>query len=693
MALQLLEHQLPTIAAMQKHFRSRETVKWLDRDVHPPIVCNASVSSGKSIMIAALAMAVRKAAINAAKPRSVFVLVIQRQGELCMQNSEAAWQFNDDSKLLNNSLFSASCGKVKSTHFQVVYATEGTLSRALGFGVKAAEGEEDAPRKCQYRFSMYTAEELAKTPEQRALMKKFHPDLIMWDEGHQIPYDNPDSMAVKILNHFYDCKPAMRLACFSGSCFRGTESIVGDTPQHLWKKFACIKQDDPDYPAGGVGDGVITTEFMIEQGWVVPPTFGYPDDTEKQYDFSHIVPSGWEYSEAEMDAVVSDHEKLLAVCQDMIEKTAERKGVLVFAATQRHARQIAAAMKSLGVDPDTIGVITDKTKDKDRRRILDEAKTGAIKYTINVAVLTTGVNVPYWDTLVFMRPIGSLVLLIQAIGRVLRLLILDGEVPMFERSNLFGLTADDRLELIAASSKPDALVMDYAGVMDTMGHLYENQILDQAELEKAKKEKKDLIECPKCMADHNIQTMNSPSARRCIGMTGRDPLTGAAQRCDHFWHFRLCPGCMTQNDQVARECRSCKRMLIDPNAALNNKHYVDGESIPVRSMTAGAGSGGKFFVRYELSTGDTPIEIFYPHVGSDPQKKKVNTAIWAKFVDQLPIDSRSKFRLKAMKASTVAENLELIPVPNEISARKKGERWTVGRRWYAEAENFMEASA
>lgn len=671
----LLEHQLPVIAAMQKHFRSREMVTWRDREIHPPIVCNASVSSGKSILIAALALAVRKAAINSSKPRSVFVLVIQRQGELCSQNSEAAWAFNDESKLLNNSLFSASCGKVKSTHFQVVYATEGTLSRALGFGVKAKDGEEPEAPKPQYRFSPYTAEELAKTPEQRALMKKFHPDLIMWDEGHQIPYDNPDSMAVKILSHFYDCKPAMRLACFSGSCFRGTESIVGDTPQHLWRKFASIKPDDPDYPEGGVGDGVISTEFMIEQGWVVPPNFGYPDDADKQYDFSHLNPNGWEYDEAEMDAVVSDHQKLLAVCSDVIEKSASRKGVLIFAATQRHARQIAAAMKDLGVDPDTIGVITEKTKDKDRRRILDQAKTGVIKYTINVAVLTTGVNVPWWDTLVFMRPIGSLVLLIQAIGRVLRLLILDGEVPMFERSNLFGLTAADRLELIAASSKPDALVMDYADVMNTLGHLYDNQILEQAELEKAKKEKKDLIECPKCMADLGIQTMNSPSARRCIYRNDN------GERCEHFWHFRLCPGCMTQNDQVARECRSCRRMLIDPNAALNNKSYSEGESIPVRSMKVGHGSGGKLWFRYELSTGDTPMEIFYPHAG---ENKKVNNIIWGKFVDALPIDQRSRLRLRAMKAETVMENIDLIPVPAEISARKKGSRWTIGRRRYAE---------
>lgn len=672
----LLEHQLPVVAAMQKHFRSREMTKWGDLEIHPPIVCNASVSSGKSVIIAALTLAVRKAAVQSAKPRSVLVLIIQRQSELCLQNSGAAWDFNDETKLLNNSLFSASCGKIKSTHFQVVYATEATLSRALGFGMKDKEGDEPGASKCQYRFSPYTAEEMLKTPEQRALMRKHHPDLILWDEGHQIPYENPDSMAVKILRHFYGCKPMMRLACFSGSCFRGTESIVGNTPDHLWKRFAKITPDDPDYPEGGVGDGIITTEMMVSEGWIVPPTFGYPDSEEKQYDFSHLNPVGWDYDEAEMDAIVSDHEKLLAVCSDMIEKAAPRKGVLIFCATQRHARQTAAALKALGVDPDTVGVITDRTKNKDRIRILEEAKTGKIKYTINVAVLTTGINCPYWDTLVFLRPIGSLVLLIQAIGRVLRLLISDGEVPMFERSNLFGFTAADRLELIAASSKPDALVLDFAGVMDTLGALYENQILEQADLDKAKKENKDLIMCPEC-DKAGRGTMNSPTARRCIY---RDP---QGVRCEYFYHFRLCPSCDTKNDQVARECRSCRRMLIDPNAVLNNKSYSDGESIPVRSMKAGHGSGGKLWFRYELSTGDTPMEIFYPHAGDN---KKVNNITWGKFVDALPIDQRSRFRLRAMKAETVMENIDLIPVPTELSARKKGSRWTIGRRRYAEQE-------
>jgi len=636
----LLSFQKPAVTALCRHFRSRETAKFGDRDIHPPIIVSASVSSGKSVMLAECAKAIRDS--GELKRRTVFILVIQRQGLLCSQNSEAAWSID-----LNNSIFSASCGNRKSTHYQVVYATEGTLARALE----------------QYRFSPWTEEELQKTPEWRVSARKFHPDLILIDEGHQVPFEDPGSQYMRTLLHFYDCKPHMRLACMTGSPFRGTTSIVGDTPQHLWKKVASIEPDDPEYPEGGVGNGIISTEFMIEQGWVVAPQFGFPDDENTHYDFSHLSTETWDYPEAELDAAVSDKGMCLAICADFVRKTRVRKGVLIFASTQRHTRQIAAALKLIGVDPEQIGVIIDSTSQKEQTRILEAAKAGKLKFVINVGVLTTGVNVPWWDTIVLMRPIAAIVLLIQAIGRILRLLIEKGDMPMVERD---ALTAELRKMLIAASGKPDSLVLDYAGVMDVLGALYENPVLEMAELEKAKKEGKDLIECPKCA------TMNSPNARRCIGGT-------IADRCDHFWHFRLCPGCMTQNDQVARECRSCKRMLIDPNAALNNKHYVDGESIPVRSMKAGHGSGGKLWFRYELSTGETPIDIFYPHAGAN---KKVNNIIWAKFVDALPIDQRSKIRLRAMKASTVIENIDLIPVPIEVSARKKGEKWTLGKRKY-----------
>lgn len=644
----LLSHQKPVVAALTKHFRTRQTTKFGERDIHPPVIVSASVSSGKSVMIAECAKAVKDAALAKERPSTVFVMVIQNQGLLCEQNAAAAWDIG-----LNNSVFSASCGGRKSTHYSVVYGTIGTIARALE----------------TYRFSAYTPEELELSPERRFRLGKWFPDLILIDEVHQVPFENPESQYMKVIDHFYAQKPHMRMAGMTGSPFRGTSSIVGTTDGHLWKAVASIDPSDPDYPDAAVGNGVISTEFSADQGWILTPIFDYPEDGDNHYDFSSLAAEDWAYPEAELDAAVSDKELCLSICADFVRKTANRKGVLIFAATKRHTRQIAAALKLLGVEPDQIGVITENTPQNEQKRILEAAKAGKLKFTINVSVLTTGVNVAQWDTVVFMRPIASIVLLIQAIGRILRLLILDGDMPMLERD---ALTAEMRKLLIAASSKPDALVLDYAGVMDALGHLYENPFLEMAELDKAKKENLELIECPQCA------TMNSPHARRCVGGTIQN-------RCDWFWSFRECPGCGTKNDCVARECRNqeCRRLLSDPNASLTSKHYTENESIPVRSMKAGHGAGGKLWFRYELSTGETPMEIFYPHAGAN---KKVNNIIWAKFVDALPIDQRSKIRLRAMKASTVIENMDLIPQPIEISARKKGSKWTIGRRKYQAVE-------
>lgn len=650
----LLSFQKPAVAALCRHFRTKATAKFGERDVHPPIIVSASVSSGKSVMLAEVAKSIQDAnlAKNAQTGKqgkiTVTIMVIQRQGLLCSQNSDAAWSIG-----LQNSIFSASC-KVKSTHFRVVYGTEGTLSRALD----------------QYRFLPWTEEELDRSPEwiEQAAKSKFHPDVILIDEVHQVPFEQTDSQYMKVLEHFYDIKPNMRLAGMTGSPFRGIQSIIGDSPQHLWKKVASIEPGDPDFPEGGVGNGIISTEFMINQGWVVGPIFGYPDDADAHYDFSHLVTETWDYQEHELDAAVSDKELCLKICADFIKKTADRKGVLIFASTQRHTRQISAALKLLGVDPDQIGVITEKTKQKEQTRILELAKAGKMKFVINVMVLTTGINCAWWDTVVFMRPIAAIVLLIQAIGRILRLLIEDGDMPMVERD---ALTAELRKLIIQASGKPDALVLDYAGCMDALRDLYDNPVLEQAELEKAKKEKKDLITCPIC------ETLNSPNARRCIN---RDDM---GNRCEWFWHSRNCPSCGTQNDQVARECRNqeCRRLLVDPNAALSGKHYTDGESIPVRAMKVESGRGGKLMIRFDLADGRQPQLIYYPHAGKQPA---LNSKIWKGFVKMLPISDRDAFRLGAMKAETIMQNLHLIPVPTEVSVRENKGRWTCGRMKFDE---------
>lgn len=616
----LLSFQKPAVAALVKHMRTKASIKWNGMEIHPPICLSASVSAGKSVMQAELAMMM----ISAGKKKGnrIRVLVIQVQSELALQNSDAAWDIG-----LENSTYSASLDS-KSTYHDVVYTTIGTLANALD--------------------SDFTADE-------------FRPDIIIIDEGHQVPYENLDSQYMKALTHFYRINKHLRVICLSGSLFRSSETIIGE----YWNLMASIERHDPLYPEGGVGDGQITTEFMLDQGWVTPPQFGWPEHEEDSYDFSGISPrsGSWEFSEAELDERTSDFKKLLTIMAEVVERSKDRMGVLIFAATQRHTGQVAKALSMLGVADSDIGVIIDSTGTKERTSILSRAKDRKCKFTINVGVLTTGVNVSAWDTLVFLRPIAELVLLIQAIGRVLRLLFGEGTPGMVERDSL---SAEERHALIAGSEKPFSLILDYAGVMDRLGHLYENPILERAEKEHAKK-KNELIDCPDCGEQNSIH------ARRCVGVSH-------GVRCEYFWQSRLCPGCGCKNDIVARECRHCHQLLIDPNASLTGKHYTDSDMKSCLGMTMSAGSNGKLVITFEMENGDRPTQIFYPNAGNN---KKVNTQIWFNSFVKVHVPSPAyQMRCRNFTAAKAVELSGAFGVPTAIAYRwnEDKKKFTIGRK-------------
>lgn len=616
----LLSFQRPSVAGVLKHIRTAKTIKWNGLSIHPPIVLHASVSAGKSIMAAEIA----KALIDAGREKGnkVRALIIQRAGELCDQNSQAAWSVG-----LENSVYSASLNR-KSAYYDTVYATEGTIARALDREFKVDGG--------------------------------WHPHVIVIDENHQVNFNEPDSQFMKILTHFYLINPKLRLVGLTGSPFRDTDSIIGD----FWSGFASLQPSDPFYPDGGVGDGQISTNFMLDQGWITPIQFGWPaHEDEDAYDFSGLdTKSGsWEFNEAELDEATSDDAKLLRIMAEVVERSKDRLGVLLFAATKKHTIKVADALRALGVTDSDIGIITDDTGEKDRADILDRAKERRCKYVINVGVLTTGINVPVWDTLVYLRPIGSLVLLIQSIGRVLRLLIDEGTPGMVERDSL---TTEERFELIAASEKPFSLLLDYAGVMDRLGHLYENPILEKAEKDHAK-QKNETILCPVCAEE------NSMFARRCIGQHG-------GVRCDHFWSFKLCPDCSTKNDIVARECRSCHRELINPNEKLQGKHYTDAELTPVVSMKMEARANGMLLVRYVLADGREPVQIFYPNAGKNPT---MNTRIYYNGLVKAHVNgSQWQSKARSMKAATIEKMAAMFSIPVSISARENNGKWVIGRK-------------
>ena len=91
-------------------------------------------------------------------------------------------------------------------------------------------------------------------------------------------------------------------------------------------------------------------------------------------------------------------------------------GAFIFAVSKKHCEE---CLKSL--PQNEARIITGDTPHEERKRILEGARMGQIKYLISVNCLLTGIDVTNFDICAFLRPTESLVLYVQAIGRALRL--------------------------------------------------------------------------------------------------------------------------------------------------------------------------------------------------------------------------------------------------------------------------------
>lgn len=561
-----------------------------------PAYINASVGAGKTILIGAMADKI-------CNKTGWKCLVLARQGELVDQDAECAWEMD-----VKNSIYSASLGR-KSTHYSCVIGTSGTVVNDL--------------------IDEFTV---------------FYPDVILIDECHQVDWKDAlgkgETEYGRIIQHFKKLNPRLVVIGYTGSPYRGIESIQGD----FWDREIYT----------------ISTEELVDLGFLVPTVFGWPHDDiqyhmEEFDDFSEAGTGDFSAEEMAKMARIATKDATLTqkIILDVIELTKERDGVLITCASKRHCEQAAEFLPA-----GSWAIVTDDTGYKKRKEILEKAKNAKIKYVLQIGCLTTGVNVQYWDTSVLLRRIGSLTLLIQLLGRGMR------------------LPSDWMIE--NGITKPDHLVLDYSGTMDAMGPLYSDPILERAKLDKDKKENKDLKECPACGC------LNSPTARRCLGDKPDSVIrdlkakneqlnikTIIDKRCEFFWSSKLCPHCQTENDQAASICRNpeCRKELIDPNAKLSGKHYksTDWKKCTNMEMIPCKNNGVLVKYHYVDEFGDAGVaELFYSPFSSDGAKR-----IWQQQFVYRHIQDWA-FRSRAMaigSADAICKMKSMFTTPEEITHR------------------------
>ena len=335
-------------------------------------------------------------------------------------------------------------------------------------------------------------------------------NIIIVDEAHSINYTAEHSCFMRILRHYKQQYPAMRLLGATGTDFRFRgEPIVGE--KCLFRSRA----------------GNITTHGLINDGYLIKPTF----EIDEKYiiDFSKVkVKKNGLFDHKEISEVIDKSTRLTEmICKQIIHimESQNRFGIFIFASTKKHAHEIVSHLPV-----SQTALILGETTQDERTKMLEKARNGRIRYLVNISIISVGIDVPAYDTIAYLRPTESLVLLVQTMGRGLRLSPITG--------------------------KASALVLDFAGNIERHSD-WDDPILQEAIKQTIDKDKPLVIQCPQCI------TMNTEHARRCVGQF-KDA------RCDYYFEFKECLNqeCLAKNDIAARQCHACGMEIIDPNAKL-----------------------------------------------------------------------------------------------------------------------------
>ena len=305
---------------------------------------------------------------------------------------------------------------------------------------------------------------------------------------------------------------------------------------------------------------------LIDQGFLTKPVIGEINATG--YDTAGLTTNSLGKFDADaVDRAYHGHgRKTAAIVADVVSQAAQRQGVMFFAATVQHAREVLESLP-----PQISAIVTAETPKGERDSLIRRFKARDLKYMVNVSVLTVGFDAPHVDLIAILRKTESVGLLQQIIGRGLR--ISDG--------------------------KTDCLVLDYTTNLED--HCPDGDLF--APVVKAGKGGGEgggmSCTCPVC-AYENRFTVNpqylgvetdaagyaldldgrqmmsdfgpipAHFGRRCMGIVqsgGR----GEYERCGYRWTFKPCLHCEAENDIAARYCKECRGEIVDPNTRLRGE--------------------------------------------------------------------------------------------------------------------------
>ena len=248
--------------------------------------------------------------------------------------------------------------------------------------------------------------------QKSALLSKF--DLVIVDEAHLIPPDG-DGMYRRFLDDARKLNPQLRVIGLTATPFRLSSGPICVPPPEGILNSICYE---------------IGIRELIRDGYL-SPLKSKAGQSRANTNLVHV--RGGEFVAGELEAAVDQDHLVRSACREIVDQTTQRKSVLVFAAGVQHGRHVAGILEQL--TSTECGFVDGETRSLYREGFIHRFREGALKYLVNVNVLTTGFDAPGTDCVVMLRPTMSPGLYYQQVGRGFRM----------------------------TSGKTDCLVLDFAG--------------------------------------------------------------------------------------------------------------------------------------------------------------------------------------------------------------------------------------
>lgn len=521
-----------------------------------PVLVEAATGAGKSVIVAMLAKTLHD--LSGGKR----VLCLAPSAELVTQNAEKYKAIGEKC-----SIYSASAGQ-KSLRHQVIFATEGTFKK-----VARRMGSEFAG--------------------------------VIVDECHRIT-----PTIQRIIDDMRQGAPNLRVCGLSATPFRlGDGFIFGVDPDGKALNESVAR--DPYFHQCVYSIGA---RMLLDLGFLTPLRAGAINASKYETDCLKVQSNG-QFSAATVKAAFEGWgRRTAAIVADVVAQTQEATGVMIFAATVNHAKEVMASLH-----PDNSRIVTGETPKSERDTILEDFKAGKFLYLVNVSVLTTGFDAPNVSHIAILRATESVSLLQQIMGRGMRLFDGKTECVVFDYAGNFEKHCPDgdlyAPQVKAAYQSEGGDPIEAVCESCSRVNMFSARPNDSGFLIDVNGYFADLTGERIVTQNHKGEEVPMPAhfGRRCQHSHLR---TG--ERCDYYWSCKVCPACDHANDIAARLCSGCKCELIDPASKLIEMHQAhkkdptkpQTEEVLLITYTRGVSRAGNDMITAEITTPRRKFPIY-----------------------------------------------------------------------------------